>query len=380
MRPDCASRHLQEYRALKERSSGTDFEMATWGNSRHLQIADDPADHRVSTPIYSTSKGNMYHGDTLNWLDSPAIQDRYAKKVQLVFTSPPFPLNDKKSYGNLAGDAYIEWVKGFAPKLRDLLTDDGSIAIEIGNAWEPGSPTMSTVVLEALLAFKKEADLHLCQEFVWYNPARLPSPVQWVNIERIRVKDAYTRIWWLSPTPRPKANNRNVLKPYSKSMKKLIAKKSYNSGRRPSEHVIGEKSFLTDNGGSIPPNVIGADNAPTITNMLKGSNTRSNDQYQTYCRENQHTLHPARMPNELVSFFVRFLTEQDDLIFDPFGGSNTTGAIAESEGRKWAACEADWNFATTSITRFDPDIVTRTGPGVKIYKRKGWIDQASSIA
>src|SRR5690606_38203858 len=102
---------------------------------------------------------------------------------------------------------------------------------------------MSTVVIRALLQFLEAANLHLCQEFVWYNPARLPSPVQWVNVERIRVKDAFSKIWWMSTTDRPKADNRRILKEYSASMKRLIETGRYNPGARPSEHNIGQTSF-----------------------------------------------------------------------------------------------------------------------------------------
>src|SRR2546425_1152928 len=58
-------------------------------------------------------------------------------KVQLVFTSPPFPLNRKKRYGNLDGKEFKSWLKGYAKLLRNLLTPDGSIVIEMGNAWQP---------------------------------------------------------------------------------------------------------------------------------------------------------------------------------------------------------------------------------------------------
>lgn len=302
--------------------------------------------------IYETDLGQMYCGDTLAMLASEegaALRG----KAQLVFTSPPFPLNAKKKYGNLQGEEYIEWFAGFAPKLKDLLTSDGSIVIEIGNAWEPGRPVMSTVVLKALLRFLETADLHLCQEFVWYNPARLPSPVQWVNVERIRVKDAFSKIWWMSPVDRPKADNRRILKEYSASMKRLIETGKYNSGKRPSEHNIGKESFKTNNEGAIPPNVIDGDEAPGLGTLLKGTNTRSSEQYQMFCRERGIPLHPARMPKELVEFFVKFLTEEGDLVFDPFGGSNTTGWVAEQLDRRWASCEANLPYVTSSLGRFD---------------------------
>jgi site-specific DNA-methyltransferase (cytosine-N4-specific) len=136
-------------------------------------------------------------------------------------------------------------------------------------------------------------------------------------------------------------------------MKRLIETGKYNSGRRPSEHNIGKESFKTDNKGAIPPNVIDGDDAPALGTLLKGTNTRSNEQYQMFCRERKIPLHPARMPPELVQFFVKFLTDEGDLVFDPFGGSNTTGAVAEQLRRKWVSCEANLQYVTSSLGRFD---------------------------
>lgn len=286
---------------------------------------------------------------------------KLAGKVGLVFTSPPFPLNRKKKYGNHEGEAFKEWLRGYAPLLRDVLTDDGSIVIEMGNAWEPGLPVMSTLAIESLLAFKTAADLYLCQEFIWYNPAKLPTPAQWVTVDRSRLKDAFTRLWWLSPTPKPKADNRNVLGPYSESMKRLLRTQKYNAGRRPSEHVISKTSFLKDNGGAIRPNVLSfpfleeadeQDALRRISNVLTGSNTGSHDPYHDYCRANGIVPHPARMPSELPEFFIRFCTDPGDLVLDPFSGSNTTGFAAETLGRRWISIETNGEYAKAGRSRF----------------------------
>ena len=278
------------------------------------------------------------------------MDTRWAKRlkgqVQLVFTSPPFPLNRKKRYGNRQGQQYLRWLAGFGPLLADFLTADGSIVIEMGNAWEPGRPTMSTLAIESLLAFKEGANLHLCQEFIWHNPARLPSPIQWVNIDRIRVKDSFTRLWWLSPTSCPKANNRAVLVEYSDSMKKLLRQKRYSSGRRPSQHDIGKRSFLRDNGGAIPGSV------------LTYPNTNANSRYRSYCRARGIDRHPARMPVELAEFFIRFLTDKKDIVLDPFGGSNTTGLAAETLGRQWLSIEANSDYAEGAKGQF-PSVQVR---------------------
>ena len=115
----------------------------------------------------------------------------------------------------------------------------------MGNAWEPRRPVMSVLALESLLQFLKKGELQLAQQFICYNPARLPSPAEWVNVKRIRLKDAYTHLWWMAATDRPYADNRNVLTPYSKSMLSLLKTGKYNAGKRPSEHHIGKTSFLS---------------------------------------------------------------------------------------------------------------------------------------
>lgn len=287
---------------------------------------------------YDTDLGTMYRGTIEAFLDSGPLAIR--NEVQLIFTSPPFPLNRKKRYGNKLGEEYLDWLASLAKPLGDLLTENGSFVVELGNAWEPGEPVMSTLALKALLKLLEAGKFKLCQQFVVHNPARLPSPAQWVNIDRTRVKDAYTNVWWMSRVARPKADNRKVLTDYSPSMKKLLKRQRYNSGRRPSEHDIGETSFLTDNGGAIPPNVL------TI------SNTVSTDDYRAYCMENDLKVHPARMPPELAEFFIKFLTDPDDLVLDPFGGSNTTGAAAEALGRQWIAVEPEPEYIEGSRGRF----------------------------
>jgi site-specific DNA-methyltransferase (cytosine-N4-specific) len=271
------------------------------------------------------------------------IADRlasYRGKVRLIFTSPPFPLNRKKKYGNYRGYEYIAWLAHFAPIFRQLLADNGSVVMEMGNAWEPGQPVMSTLALEALLEFQKAGRFYLCQQFICYNPTRLPTPAQWVNIERIRVKDSYTHVWWMSPVQKPEANNRRILKTYSPAMLQLLNRQTYNSGNRPSGHRIGATSFLTNNNGAIPSNV------------LTFGNTLNRDSYLSYCHQHDLVPHPARMPTGLPDFFIRFLTKPRQLVLDPFAGSNTTGAVAEMLKRRWISVEQNDDYIEASRGRF----------------------------
>ena len=105
-------------------------------------------------PAYKTTYGSMYHCEFDEFSHSPQF-NKLRKKVQLVFTSPPYPLQTKKKYGNLNGHAYSQWLSKYAASLTELTKRNGSIVIEIGNAWERGVPTMSVSVLEGLLGFLK---------------------------------------------------------------------------------------------------------------------------------------------------------------------------------------------------------------------------------
>lgn len=312
--------------------------------------------------LHQTNMGAYYQGDSDHVLRS-TLGESLRGQVQLILTSPPYPLNNKKSYGNFTGDAYLAWFEELAPTFADLLTDDGSIVIELGNAWMPERPIQSLLHLEALMAFVRhpKADLRLCQQFTCYNPARLPSPAQWVTVNRIRLTDSYTHLWWMAKTDFPKADNTRVLRPYSKSMQKLLERQSYNDGKRPSEHDISANGFLTDHGGSISPNFIEAESMtvaePRLSNAFRLANTQSNDFYLRSCRERGLTPHPARMPEGLATFFVEFLTDPNDLVLDPFAGSNTTGYWAERLGRRWISIDVKPDYARQSKVRFeDPQL------------------------
>lgn len=316
---------------------------------------------------HSTKLGKYYVGKSEEILGSSTF-DKMRGKIQLILTSPPFPLNNKKSYGNLNGDEFKEWFIGLANIFSTMLTEDGSIVIEMGNSWEPNRPIQSLLHLESMLGFVKnpDANLRLCQQFICYNPSRLPSPAEWVTIRRIRTTDSYTHIWWMAKSDYPKADNRRVLRAYSKGMKNLLQRQSYNDGKRPSEHEISKEGFLQNNGGSIAHNVLEVDEMESgrevrLPNAFSLSNTSSNDFFMRACREKHITPHPARMPAGLAAFFIEFLTEPGDIVLDPFAGSNTTGFVAELTGRKWFSIEALKAYSRQSRIRFkDPILQSET--------------------
>jgi len=312
-------------------------------------------------PIHQTRLGRYFVGDSKAVLRGP-LAEALRGKVQLILTSPPFPLNRKKSYGNRTGSGYKRWFAKLAPLFADLLTPNGSIVIELGNSWVRGRPVQSLLHLESLLDFVNApgANLRLCQQFICFNPARLPSPAAWVTVRRSRLTDSFTHVWWMAKSDFPKADTRRVLRPYSNSREALLKLGTYNNGKRPSQHSVSKKGFLNNHGGSIPLNVLEMETldprrAPRLPNAFSIANTGSNDFFLQTCRELEITPHPARMPAGLASFFVQFLTGPGDLVLDPFAGSNTTGFVAELAGRRWLAIDEEEKYVRQSRIRFkDP--------------------------
>jgi len=282
---------------------------------------------------YRTRYGKIILDDSLKAMLSIANES-----VDLIMTSPPFGLVRKKEYGNVDADEYINWFKPFASHFYRILKNNGSLIIDIGGSWIQGQPTRSLYHFELLIMLCKEFNFNLSQEFYWWNPSKLPTPAEWVNIRRIRVKDAINCVWWLSKTPWPKANNKKVLIPYSASMKGLL-KNGYKSKMRPSGHDISDK-FCVDNGASIPPNLIAI------------ANTESNSPYMTKCKKAGIKPHPARFPIELPEYFIRMLTNKGDLVVDPFAGSCVTGEAAEKLGRKWICIELEKEYVEGAKLRF----------------------------
>jgi len=285
------------------------------------------------TPLYQTKYGQAVIGDSLTLL-----RKLPSESLNLILTSPPYALHFKKEYGNKSQKEYVNWFMDFALEFHRLLRQDGSLVIDIGGSWQQGQPTRSLYHFELLLSLCKQTKFHLAQEFFWYNPAKLPSPAEWVTVRKIRVKDAVNCIWWLSKTAHPKANNQNVLTEYSPDMIRLL-KRGYRPKQRPSGHNITDK--FRDNGGAIPPN------------LLTFGNNDSNGYYLEACKKAGIKPHPARFPIQVPSFFIRFLTDPLDLVLDPFAGSNTTGEACEREQRKWIAMELNEDYLEGSRFRFD---------------------------
>lgn len=284
-------------------------------------------------PAYKTAMGAAYCGDNVALLEKMP-----EGSVQLAVTSPPYALEFKKEYGNVAKRDYVEWFLPVARQIRRVLSEDGSFVLNIGGSYNPGQPTRSLYHFKLLVALCEDVGFHLAQEAFWYNPAKLPAPAEWVNVKRWRIKDSVEYVWWLSKTPRPYADNRGVLNPYSPDMERLLVK-GYRAKKRPSGWSITDK-FSRDQGGSIP------------SNLIERGNNESNSDYIKATKQAGMKAHPARFPAALPEFFIKLASRPGDVVLDPFAGSNVTGKVAERLERRWLALELSPDYVRNSALRF----------------------------
>jgi len=286
--------------------------------------------------VYSTDLGLQVCGDSRLLLTMLPCES-----VDLIMTSPPFALLRQKSYGNETQDRYVAWIAEFGAAAHRVLKDSGSLVLDLGGAYQRGRPVRSLYNYRVLLEFCDHLGYRLAEEFFWHNPAKLPSPIEWVNKRKIRAKDAVNTVWWLSKTDNPKADVTRVLTPYSARMKALLKDPTrfYKPKGRPSGHDIAE-AFGRDNGGAVP------------SNLLSIPNAESNSHYLHTCHQLRRQPHPARFPADLPRFFIKFLTDPGDLVVDAFSGSNTTGFVAEQHCRRWLSIELNRDYACLSAIRF----------------------------
>jgi DNA modification methylase len=181
-------------------------------------------------------------------------------------------------------------------------------------------------------------------------------PAEWVTVRKIRIKDAVEYVWWLSKTPWPKASNRKVLKQGLSADMYRLNRRGLRETTRPGGYKIKQSWAEIKGEGAIPANFLESahENDEVVAeNALVFGNNAANDPYTLKCKETGTTIHPARFPRQLPEFFIKLLTDETDIVLDPFAGSNTTGAVAESLDRRWIAFDEVEEYIAGSRFRFD---------------------------
>lgn len=286
--------------------------------------------------IYETPNGKAI------WAQAEAALGTIEQQsVQLILTSPPYPLVRKKEYQKEDTQDYLNWITNLAAGWREKLTPDGSLLLNLSDCWNKKEPTLNLYQERLLLQLVDQLGYNLIQRLYWHSPSKIPSS-HWVTVKKYRLNNSVEHLFWLSKSTEPKTRVDRVLKPYGASMLRSLAAGGDRRTQRPSTHGGTQNGFGKDRGGSTPF---------TLQNWTHAT---SQGDYFAFCRDQDIPLHPARFPKELPEFCVKFLTDPKDTVYDPFGGSNTTGAICEELDRKWITSERSLTYLHGSLGRFIP--------------------------
>lgn len=257
--------------------------------------------------------------------------------VDLVLSSPPYPLLNPRNYGNPRPEAWVDWMLSFCDGFSRVLSEKGSIMLNVGRTWRRGEPTQELHIERLLIALEDQLGIHLLQMLQWSSPTKLPTPAPWVARTRLRVTPSVEPILWLSKNPFAHGNNRNLLRPYSSTGLESIRKPRIS--KRPCGIQFGKNSFV-DRGGSIPPSLITA-----VPNGAEEMRYR-----KAMCALGQEP-HPAVLPAAVARFGILLATEPGDLVYDPFAGSGTVPVEAIKLGRRAIASERSRLFLDGAMVR-----------------------------
>ena len=168
------------------------------------------------TPAYTTRLGRAYHADALD-----VLRHLPDDSVSLVLTSPPFALRRKKAYGNVAADEYVDWFWPFAEEIHRVLRPDGSFVLDLAGGLEPRQRHALAVPVRAdpaaVQALPPRPGVLLVQPVAGCRrrPSGSPSAAR-------ASRTPSTRSGGCRRPTTPQADNRRVLRPYSRSMQRLL--------------------------------------------------------------------------------------------------------------------------------------------------------------
>lgn len=257
-----------------------------------------------------------YFGDSMELIKT--VPDNF---INLVVTSPPYA--DVKNYGKnvstLSPRNYNDWFLPLAKEIGRTLTEDGSFILNINDKVIGGFRDL--YVYELVIRICKETDLKLYERYCWYKKNALPTSGN-------RLNDWMEYIFHFTKSPKIKARVDNVREPYAES-----TIKRYKSPVAFNETVDDNGLTTTMDGKLVTENPLGKKPSTVFrfnnAGVLKGETAGK---------------HPAPFHPDLPEFFIKFLTDPNDIVLDPFMGSGTVAEVCEKYGRNWIGMELNESY------------------------------------
>ena len=236
--------------------------------------------------------------------------------VDLIFTSPPYADNRRKTYNGTPIKNYVEWFLPISEELLRVLKPDGSFVLNIKERAVNGE--RQTYVLELILEMRKQGWLWT-EEYIWHKKNSYPG--KWPN----RFRDAWERCLHFTKNKKFKMLQEAVMQPMGKWAKTRLSNLSERDRAR---HESRVSSGLSRN----VSNWVGREKAYP-TNVLHMATESSNRN------------HSAAFPIDLPTWFIRLFTQEDDVVLDPFVGSGTTAIACVRTERHFVGIELKHEYA-----------------------------------
>jgi len=248
----------------------------------------------------------VVHGDCLD-----VLKTLPGSCIDLIFTSPPYADNRKATYRGVPTNVYVEWFLPISAELKRVLNPEGSFVLNIKERAAHGE--RQTYVLELILAMRQQGWLWT-EEYMWHKKNCYPG--KWPN----RFRDAWERCLHFTRQKRFKMFQDAVMVPMGGWATKRLARLS-------DTDRIRDDSQVRSGFGKNVSHWLGREYAYP-TNVLH---------LATECSNRRHS---ASFPVSLPTWFIRLLTQEGDVVLDPFMGSGTTALACIDLDRRYLGIDA----------------------------------------
>ena len=264
--------------------------------------------HIISDSFQVDSDASLYLGDCIDFLKT--IPD---ESVQLVITSPPYNLG-KEYEQTLDIDTYIRQQKTVIDECVRVLRPTGSICWQVGNFVDKGEIIPLDVLLYPCF---KDNGLQMRNRIIWHFGHGLHCSN--------RFSGRYETINW-----------------FTKSVEYTF---NLDSVRVPQKYP-GKRFFNGEKKGQLSGNPKGKNPSDVWeghTDVWDIPNVKAN--------HIEKTPHPCQFPVSLVQRLILSLSDENDLVFDPFVGTGTTAIAAVLNGRRGVGSEIMIEYYKWAVDR-----------------------------
>jgi len=244
--------------------------------------------------------------------------------VDLIFTSPPYADQRKRTYGGVRPDDYVDWFLPKAEQLRRVLKPTGTFILNIKERVMAGE--RHTYVIELILRMREHGWLWT-EEFIWHKKNSYPG--KWPN----RFRDSWERLLQFNKQREFSMYQEAVMVPVGDWAQDRLVNLSETDKIRDESRV--ESGF-----GKNISNWLGRD-------MVYPNNVIH---MATECSNRGHS---AAFPVDLPSWFIKLFTVEGDVVLDPFIGSGTTAVAAKQLKRKYVGIDINQEYCLISEERVE---------------------------